>query len=80
MTTVAAPRRAPARSSEPTIEQTISMIEQLVRADRADLPKVPGWCARCDQWWWLPIGPGGELCTPCKVAEEADREIGRQTR
>lgn len=77
MTLTAAPRRA-ARRTEPTIRDVIHLAEQMIRADRDEHPTVPGWCARCDQPWRLPIGPGGELCTPCLAAEYADRQIGRR--
>lgn len=74
MTTVAAPRRAP----EPTVQQTIRIVEALIVGSHAGQPTVPAWCARCDQPARLPIGPGGELCTLCLAAEQADRQIERK--
>jgi hypothetical protein len=74
VTAVAAPRRARRTT---LAEQTVEF-EKLITEAFAELRTVPAWCARCDQAWQLPIGIGGELCTPCLAAEYADRAAGRR--
>lgn len=76
MTTVAAPRRAPAL----THAEQVSEFEKLISETYAQLPTIPTWCTRCDKPAHLPFGPGADICPACMAAEYADRKIGRRTR
>lgn len=76
MTTVAAPRRAPAL----TLAEQTREFEKLISLTYAQLPTIPTWCTRCDKPARLPFGAGADLCPACMAAEYADRKFGRRYR